>query len=316
MAKFSYRAIISEAWEITQSSKRIIRWYAIPTAFVTTAVGILYLIYQFYAFKSSPLFEDWSQSFTSVALQQVLQIIRDNFTMVLPFIVAAIIIGIIYLLLPSFCEGALIQLIARKRNGQEHKIRDGIRYGMLSFLPLFEYSWIARSFSLISILTWSSFLMRNFSWEFFQTSIPIMILLAVVFAIATVVFTYTEFFIVIDDRKVVESIAKSSVLVVTHLERTLLLSILMLIIGVRILIQILFVLLIPLVMIGVVYLIALATLPIVAITVGGIIGLILLYIASYLNATIHVFAVAVWTFTFLDLTNEEFISARETAKTD
>lgn len=262
------------------------------------------------------MFEDWSQSFTSVAVQQVIALLRNNFDTVWPFIIVAIVLGIIYVLLPSFCEGSLIQLIARKRNGQEVRIRDGLRYGMLSFLPLFEYSWIARSFSLISILTWSSFLMRNFSWEFFQSSIPVMILLAIVFAIMTVVFTYTEFFIVVDDRRVIESISKSSVLVVTHLERTLLLSILMLIIGIRILLQILFVLLIPLVIIGVVYVIALATLPIIAIVVGGIIGLILLYIASYLNATIHVFAVAVWTFTFLDLTNEDYLSARETAKTD
>jgi hypothetical protein len=316
MAKFSYRQIIAEAWQITQSNKRIIRWYAIPPAFLTTLVGILYLIYQFYALKSSPLFEDWDQSFTSVMVRNVFLILKDNFSTLFPFVVVAAIIGVLYLLIPSFSQGALIQLIARKRNGQEIRIRDGMRYGMLSFLPLFEFSMLARTFSFISVLTWSSFLARNFSLEFLLSAMPFIIFYAIVGIILTLLFTYSEFFIVIDDRKVIESISKSSVLVVTHLERTLLLTLLMLIIGIRILLQILFVLLIPIVIIGVVYLIALTTLPVIAIAVGAVLGFILLYIASYLNATIHVFAVSVWTFTFLELTSEDYVSARDTSKTD
>jgi hypothetical protein len=84
----------------------------------------------------------------------------------------------------------------------------------------------------------------------------------------------------------------------------------MLIISVRILIQLLFVLLIPVAIIGSIYLFA-SSIPWVGFAVGGLLGFGLLYLASYLSATIHVFAATVWTFSFLYLTNEPVVSARE-----
>jgi hypothetical protein len=313
MGKFDYKSIIAEAWETTQTSKRLIYWYAIPPAIISTLAGILTLLYQYYALKSSPMFENWEYSFTSLAVREVFYLIRDNTSLIVPFIVAIIIIAILYFLVPPMTQGAMIQLIARKRNGQDIRLRDGITYGLVSFLPLFEYTTLVRTFSFFSAFTWASFIGRNINLNFLLSSIPYFILFIIVGFILTLLFTYTEFFIVIDERKVIDSISKSSGLVVTHLAETLLLSILMLIIGIRILIQILFVLLIPAAIISAVYLLALATLPIIAISVGTILGLVLLYVAAYLNATIQVFAIAVWTYTFLEFTSEDNISAREKA---
>lgn len=309
--RISYREIIREAWEFTQNSKRLILIYAFFPAVLTTLAGMLYMVYQYYAVVSSPLVEDWERSFTTVFVTNVIQIIRENFSWTWPIIVFAAIILLLYFLIPSFCEGAIIQLVARKRNGQKVRARDGIRHGLLSFLPIFEYSLIAKTFSFVSILTWSSFIARNLSWSAFETLLPVVIIVAIVGAILTVLFTYTEFFIVIDDRGVIESITKSSVLVVTHLEETLLLSVLMLIISIRILLQIVFVLLIPAVVAFIIYLFTSVAIPALAIIVGGVIGLILLYLASYLSSIIHVFAASVWTFTFLELTHEDYLSARE-----
>lgn len=309
--RISTRKIIQEAWEFTQKNRKTLIWYAFVPSLLGTVVGILYLIYQYFAFRSSRLFENWEYSFTSLLIQEVLKIIRDNFSSTIPFLIVAIIIGILYLLLPSFCEGALIQLIARKRNQQDTRPQDGIGYGFLSFLPLFEYSWLVRTFSIVSMITWSGFIARNLGLEVLQTLLPVLIIFTIVGIILSLFFTYTEFFIVIDNAKVMESITKSCTLVVTHLEKTLLLSILMLIISVRIILQILVVLLIPLIIIGVVYLVASATLSGFALIIGAILGLILLYLAAYLNGVIHIFAATVWTFTFLELTQNEPIHPRE-----
>lgn len=267
--------------------------------------------YQYFAFLSSPLFGNWDQSFLSLLVQQVLTIVQNNFDLTVPVIISLAVLGVLYLLLPAFCEGAMIQLIARKRNDQPVRTLDGIRYGMLNFLPLFEYSWFARSFSWVSAFTWSALFLRNLGWEALQFLLPIMIIFLIVSVIMTLIFTYTEFFIVIDGQRVIKSIGKSSTLVVTHLEHTLLLTVLMVIIGVRILVQLLFVLLIPAIMTGIVYFVAAGTLQVVALAIASVAGLVMLYIASYLSATIHVFAASVWTFTFLELTKEEEISPRQ-----
>lgn len=305
-----YRQTIREAWEFTQNNKKLIIWYAFFPAVFTTLAGIIYLTYQFFAFKSSALFENWEHGFGYVLVTTVWEVIRDNFSSTWPFLIIAGIIVLLYFLIPSLCEGAIIQLIARKKNGQNVRTRDGIKYGMLSFLPLFEYSLLIRTFSVFSILGEGAFVARNLGMDMFNALLPVMIIFLVAGLFLTLLFTYAEFFIVIDEGKVFDSIVKSSTLVVKHLEATLLLSVLMLIISIRIVLQLIFVVLIPVVIIVPVYLFASSTSPEIGILVGGVLGLIALYFASYLSATIHVFAASVWTFTFLELTKEEEISAR------
>ena len=306
-----FRKIIAEAWVFTQNNKKITLWYAFFPSLIVTVSGMIYFVYQYYAFKSSPLFENWDQSFTMILVSTVWQIISENLLTLPTLIVIAIVVAILYIIVPPLCQGSIIQLIARKRNGQDVRTRDGIKYGLINFLPLFEFSWIKRTFSFVSIFTSVAFLWRNLGTEAVQAFLPIIIIISIVAIIMTLIFTYTEFFIVIDDRRVIESIGKSVSLVITHLEATILLSILMLIISIRILIQIFFVLFIPIIIAWLIYFLASAMLPAIALIIAGIVGLFMLYIAAYIGSTVHVFADSVWTFTFLELTAEKETSARE-----
>jgi hypothetical protein len=305
-----HKKIIAEAWTFTQSNKKMIIGYAFVPAVFTTLTGIVYAVYQYYAFKSSVLFENWDRTFGYYLATTGWDVVKNNLSFLGPVLVAAIIIAILYFLLPPFCEGAIIQLIARKKNGLPVRTRDGFRLGPQSFLPLFEYSWVIRSFNIVSAFTMFSTIARNFGASAISTMIPVIIIYVIVGIILTLLLTYTEFFIVIDDYKVFKSIAKSCGLVVTHLGETIMLSILMLIISVRILVQLLFVLLIPIIISGSIYLFTAATMPMAGIIVGSILGLVLLYIACYLSGTIQVFASTVWTFTFLELTGKPNINAR------
>ncbi len=307
----NYKRVIAEAWEFTQNNKKVILVYAFLPAIIETLAGIIYLGYQFYAFKSSPLYENWQHSFGYVLFVTVLDVLKHNISSIVPIIIVAVIIAILYLLLPAVCEGAIVQLVARKKNGQDVKTRHGIKYGMWSFLPLFEYSMLTRTISLAALLSLMSSVARNLGMNIFNVFIIVFILYAIMSVALTLLFTYTEFFIIIDDRKVFDSISRSCQLVITHLEETIMLTIMMLIISVRILVQIIFVLLIPAIIVASIYLFAATSVPFVGIIVGGVLGLILLYIAAYLSGTIHVFAATVWTFTFLEFTAEQAISARE-----
>ena len=310
------KQIIGEAWEFTQDNKKMIFWYAFVPSLISILAGIIYLLYQFYAFKSSAIFENWNRSFTYVVITQVTDILKNNIDSIVPLIVTVVIIALLYFFVPSICQGAIIQLIARKRNKIDVKTKDGIRYGLFSFLPMFEYATMVKTFSVISLLGNASFVLRNLGWDLFFMLLPIMILFLVAGLIMSVLFTYSEFFIVIDNKKVIEAITKSCILVVKHLEDTILISILMIIISVRIVLQILFVLLIPALLIALVYAFSLISLEGVGIVLGLIAGVILLYIASYLTATVHVFASTVWTLTFLELTSTPELTARGAEEKD
>jgi len=269
-----------------------------------------YVFYQYFSFLASPLFEDWGTSFAGFLLRAVASYLKDNTGLIIPGLIALIVCAAAYYVLPVLCQAALIQIIARKRNGQEVRIRHGIRYGLLSFLPLLEYRLLLGTFSVTSAFSIVGISARTFGWESFNVLLPIFGVAVIIGFILTLFFTYTEFFIVIDDKKVFESISKSSVLVVTHLEQTIFLTILMVIIGVRIIVQILFVFLIPGLITFIIYGFTAINLPDVAAIIGTTVGILGLLLASYLNGVIHVFAMSVWTFTFLELTHEELPTAR------
>jgi hypothetical protein len=307
----NYKERIYEAWQFTQKNKKMIRWYAFVPAFLSTIVGIGLVTYQILAFKASPLFDNAPQSFSYVVVTTILNFIRSNLDLTIPLIVTGVILAILYFLLPVLLDAAMIQVITRRRHGQQIGLPEGVKYGALSFLPFFEYSLLMGTFSIISISTEAAFILRNLGPEVFSTLTPIFIVILVATFIIHILFTFAEYYIIIDGTGIMTSIVKSCTLVILNIQQTVMLAILMLIIAVRILIQIILIIIVPaMVVIGLAYY-ASVSLPDYGLAI--LIGLSCLFLlfASYLAAVVHVFSVAVWTYTFLDFTSEEIVSARE-----
>jgi len=135
-------------------------------------------------------------------------------------------------------------------------------------------------------------------------------LIFVVGLVLYVLFTFSEYYIVIDNEKVMSSIVKSCTLVILNLQQTFMLVLLMLIIGIRIIIQLVLVIIIPaIVIVGLGYFASTSLSGYSLLILVGFSGLLLI-LASYLAAVVYVFSVAVWTFTFLDFTSKDEYNAR------
>ncbi len=305
-----YKKIVAEAWQFTRERKEYIFWYGAIPAFFSTLFGIGYLTYQYFAFLGSSLFENWPRSFAALLIEGITHYLSQHHGLITPLIVIAIIMLIGILLLPPFCEAALIQSITRKKNGQEVRMRHGLRFGLESFLSLFEYKLLIKTVSFWSVLSLISTVLRNFGITSLNFLVPVLIITLLVALGLALLMVYSEYFLVIDKQVLFRAIGKSFNLVIQHLEETILLIILMIFIGARILIQIFFVFLIPTVAVGIVYIFTLINLPSVAWLVAGITSIIGLFLASYLSGTVNVFAITVWTFTFLKLTDNEELGPR------
>lgn len=305
-----YKETIYEAWQFTQENKKMIIWYGLLPALLATLVGILYVTYQVLAFQASPLFSSNQDSFFNVLIKTIFNFIVNNFSLTVPLIIVGVVLVVVYFLVPILLQASMIDVIARKRHGQEINLGQGLNNGMLRFLPLFEYSLLMRTFSMITISAEAAFILRNLGPSLFQTMLPIIIIAAIVALILHILFTFAEYYIVIDEEGVMSAIIKSCTLVILNLQHTFMLVILMLIIGIRIIIQIALVIIIPAIFItGFAYFASISLPQYAIIFIGSVSALILLF-ASYLAAVVHVFAVAVWTFTFLNFTEEETITAR------
>ena len=237
--------------------------------------------------------------------------IKANLSLTVPLVIFGIIFALFYFLYPTLAKAGAIQVIARNKNGQKAGIGTGLRHGFMSFLPLFEYHLLIKTFGFFSILIEMSFVLRNLGPVLFKILLPLFILLIIIGFLLTLLFTYTDFYIVIDNEPIFSAMKKSAKMVIMHWKYTFLISILMIIIGLRIILQVVMVFLIPALIILITGYLATVTLPVTGVIVGGVVGLIALILAAYLTGIVEIFSYTVWTYTFLAVTQEKELSARE-----
>ncbi|NIA01855.1 MAG: hypothetical protein GWP15_00565 [Nitrospirae bacterium] len=306
-----YKRVIVDSWRSTQKSKSLIVWFGFLPALFTTTVGILYMAYQFFAFKKSYLFEDAEDSFFHDVVLFIWDFVKANVSLTLPLVIFVVIFAVLYFLLPTIARASAIQAIARRKNGQNAGAGTGLRHGIMSFLPLFEYHLLIKTFAFFSVLFEMSFVLRNLGPVIFEMFLPVFILFLIISFILTLLFTYTDFFIVIDDFGIFKSMQKSAKLVIMNWKHTVLITILMIIIGIRVIIQAILVLLVPSLIVLITGYITTIALPATSVIIGGIFGIIALLVAAYLNGIVDIFSYTVWTYTFLELSSEKEISARD-----
>ncbi len=309
----NYKEIIKDAWSLTQENKKLIWYFAFIPAVLESLVSMVYMTYQISAFWTSEYFREAAKN-SPHAMEIVLKTFGEIFNLsaglgVFLIVTTAIILAL-YLLLPVFSEGALIQLIAKLRGGHKVTMIEGIGFGFTRFLQLFEYHLVIKTFSLIGILSEASFAFRNLGPEAFSFFVWIFILFITIGFILTLCFTYAQFYIVIDKKAVFSSMVASSGLVFRQWQHTLFMFFLMLLISLRIIFNLIIVLLIPLIIAGSVALFATFTLTWLGVIVGVLLGLVALYFASYFLGVLHVFSNSVWTFTFLDLSSKADLDLR------
>lgn len=286
--------------------------YAFTPEFIGLLVGIAYLVYQTMSFWTSPVFRDYQgDSFLHEVINVLSAFLAERTSLGILLIVLTAIIVLLYFTLPIFCKASLTQLIARKRNGQDVKTIDGVSYGFLHFLPLFEYRLLIRTFSFFGLIGEASFIARNLGTGALEILLIPFALVFVVGLILLLLFTYSEYFIIIDGTGMMAAMSSSMRLVVRHWQHTFLMLILMVLITLRIFLNIILVLLIPAAIIVSTGVLASFALAKIGVVVGVIIGLVGLYFAAYLGSVLEVFSTSVWVFTFLELTSKAETSARE-----
>ncbi len=302
------KATIREAWDFAQEEKTMMYWYAFLPALISTIAGIIYIAYQAINFKRYFAHE---QGVIGDLIQAAWQFVSSNPTL-LPIILGiAVVIAILYLLYPSYCEGALIQLIARRHNGQEIKMSQGIIFGAKTFFPFLEFNGLLSFFSLSALLGYATIILRTLGPDILKFMSIFFILVAVLSVVMSFLFSYAQYFMAIDHDGVFSAIGKSTNLVVTNWHSTFLVVLLLLLIGLRVIVNLILIIVIP----SLILLVAGFFASIALTYIGNILAVIFvlagLFLAGYLGGIMSVFSHAVWTLTFLKLTSDGELSARD-----
>ena len=293
------RDIVRKAWQITQVHIKKLIWYGFVPAFFGVIVSSVYLGYQYNAFKHSVLVEGAHPGDMLGTVKTMWTLIAGHPT----FTVIAIVIGVIivlgYILTPPIFRGILINALMKIKKYES--IEGSVEVGVRHFFPMFEFALITGSFSITTLFTESSFVLRWWGENIFFMILPVLLFVAMAGIIISFLFTYSEYFIILEDKGMIESLMESSVLVIANLKKTILVFVLMLLIGARIILNVLLVLLIPMLVVIASTYFATIFLSTFGFIVISIFGFIILLVSSYLLGLFHIFATAVWVLTFAQL---------------
>jgi len=303
------RLLIKKAWLYTQNRKSLVNVYGILPALLTTIVTVGIVAYQLFSVRQA--IYDPAHPAYKYFYDYVLSFFKTYPELTLPILIAVGVFFLLELLVPIFAEGAVIQLIAREYNKQTVRLRDGIKYGLHYFLVLIELHSVLFFFSFFTIARGAIYLYIYLGESFTRFFMPIIILLSILSIIASLLFAYAENYVVIDEQSIFKSLKSSASLVIYNLKETVLILFLLLLIGLRILFNIVFVLGIPLLISWLVSFILQAQLFLLAKFVAFTLSFISLFIIAKLAGTLFIFTKAVWVFSFLELTKDDNKSARE-----
>lgn len=295
------RDIVRKAWQMTQVHLKKLIWYGFTPAFFSTVVSSAYLAYQYNAFRTSAAFGSSDKSSLDTA-RLVWDMASDHKVLAILLIIFAALFFAGYTLSPPVFKGALINALYKIKNYES--IDGSFEVGVRRFFVLFEFGVVTGAFSITTLFTESSFILRWWGENVFFVTLPILLFIAMAGLIINFLFTYSEYFIVLEGRGLMKSMSESSVLVIGNLRKTFLVFILMLLIGARIILNVLLVLLIPMLVVFLTTYLASIFLTTFGFIMIGLFALIVLIISAYLLGLFQVFATAVWVLTFSQLTEK------------
>jgi len=287
------REIIAEAWSITTRERSLRRW-GFTAALFETLLDVKLLIYQVY-FLISYLQGD------PIGFFKIEELLFSNlpFWGFLTFIITLIVIFTVEIFLPKMCLGAIIGLAAKAHKKED--VKGGLVLALYNFFPIFAIRELFVLGSTTTMITVISLILRYMGEGFRGMLISLTIFIWVLSNLFRFFANFAEEEAVIRKSGVFRSIGRSFKLIVSHLRHVVFLLMLLFIISLRILLNALVLLVLPAIIIGIGLLLAMFLSTTLTIIVSTIVGVILVFVASYFFAYLHVFQQTVWTITYLEL---------------
>lgn len=297
--------IVRKAWQATQIHLKKLIWLGAIPAFFGTVVSSVYMGYQLKILRDSALSGPVESIDFLDDVSRIIGLVIEHPGLATTFIIISIFILAGNFLLPPIFRGTLIHSLMRVR---EYKPMSGsLEIGIRRFFPMFEFSLLTGSFSIITVFSQSIFILRWWGQNVFFISLPILLFVALVGLIASFLFTYSEYYIVLQNKRLIESISESSVLVLANFKKTVLIFILMILIAARAILNVILILLIPLIVVLLTGYFAASLVSTLGIVILASVSLSILALSSYLLGFFNVFATAVWVFSFCELVKKNTV---------
>jgi len=283
--------IILPARKIIKEDSKIKKFYLFP--WLLSIIFLTFLLVYQAIYTYVVIF--WNKDET---LKRLLSFFESDYA--LEVIIIWIIFLIIYFILTPIFEWWLIKYIHFKNKWTPIWSSEAFWQGLYKFLPLFEYNNIFSEFKIISILNFYLFSIRFIGIEFIMIINYIFLIIFVVWLVLNILFVYSKYAIVINNKNVFESIWVSSKIAILNLKKTTKLYFLIFFLNLRVIINFIIFLFFPIMIIVTIWLITTKFLLFIAITILSLIFLWLILALWYLTAVLEVFKTSLWYYAYED----------------
>ncbi len=287
------REIIAEAWAITRREKPLRRW-GIASSFLETLFATKLLIYQVWFLVSylqgRPIgfFDDflWLSAHVST-------------TALVTIVTVFLVLLAIEWIFPNLARGAIIGLAAKSHRKEE--VKGGLVLAIYNFFPMLGLHELFVLASLANTVTIVSLILRYITGDVKFAMIGFVAFFWLISNVLKFMASFAEPAVVVKRVSIFAGLGSSFKMILSYLNHVMFLWLLLLVITIRVAFNALLVLLIPAIAVGIGILFAHILSPLYALLIGIGIGVILLFVASYFFAYLHVFKEAVWTVTYFEL---------------
>ncbi len=285
--------IIQEAWELIKDDINLKKMYFIPGLLSILFLTILLVYQSIYTYVV--IFHQKEK-----ALEIILAFFHSHYA--IQIIILFIIFLVIYIFLSPIFEWWLIRYIFKKSEWKAITPWEALSLGVYKFFPLFKYSNLFSEFKFISVFNGYLFIIRMFDGQYINIITYVFIVLFILSSMINIVVIYAKYIIVIENKNVYKSLAKSMKLTVVTFATTLKLYFIMFILNTRVIINFVIFLAFPMSIITLLTIITSKIFLTITIILLSIIFIIFIFFLWYLTWTLEVFKNAIWFFAYKNAT--------------
>lgn len=204
---------------------------------------------------------------------------------------------ILYIFMAPLAEWAIVEMIHsyRKSDGKKlHRTFQGIFDGLRHFLPLFEAHNVISVFRPLAVLTFYILLLRLFGKTYFEPITYIMGGYLIFSFFLNMCFSYAKFFIIFENKRVIESLSLSTGMAVRHIGITLQLYYTMILLYLRTIVVAIIFLVLPFFLSSILTFFTILSVQIVFLMIFGVLSFVLFIFIVHLNSTLEIFVEATW----------------------
>lgn len=281
--------IIIPAWELIKDDSKVKKMYFLP--------WLLSII-----FLSALLSYQTIYTYTVIAhkqeevLNKILLFIESTY--IVEFIAWALIFVVMYLLLTPIFEWAIVKYIEKKDINKTAEIWESLSIWLYKFLPIFEYNNLFSEFKFLSIVNWYLFILRFFDFNYINIINYVFLVLFLFSIIINILFAYSKYILILENRKIFYAIWKSAKLALMNLKNTTKLYFLMFILNIRVVFNFIVFLIFPILIVTVVWFVTTQFIKTIALIIIWAIFILFVLFLWYLAWVLESLKTSIWYFAY------------------